>query len=335
MTRLNSATMADKGLRWGVLGVASIAVNYVVPAIGRVERARCLGIASRDLVKARRAASRLGIDRAYGSYEALLEDDEIDAVYLPLPNALHAAWSVRALEAGKAVLCEKPLATGAAEVEAIAKAAATAQQPAAEALMYRHHPQFGRLLEVVEAGAIGEPRLVRGSIGMMLAPGPDIRADPSLGGGALADLGCYVCDAACAVFDSDPIEAAAILDRVEGTVDDHDAAVLVFPGGRLAVADASFRLPWFRSVLEVHGAEGVCRLEHAFNPGQGETSIRLDRLGQASEVIQTGSCDMYAAMVRSFGRAVLDGASPHPSLASSARTARALDLIRSSATARA
>lgn len=323
--------MADKGVRWGVLGTARIALDHVVPAMGRVENARCVAIASRDRGRARQAADVLGIDRAYGSYEALLADDEVDAVYVPLPNALHAAWSVRVLQAGKAVLCEKPLATSADEVETIARAAAKAQRPAAEGLMYRHHPQFERLRELVEAGAIGEARLVRGSIGFVLPPGPDIRADPSLGGGALADLGCYACDAACTLFDDDAIEAAAILARVDGDVDDHDAAVLVFPGGRLAIVDASFRLPWFRSVLEVHGAEGVCRLEHAFNPGREETTIRLDRLGRATEVLETGSCDMYAAMLRSFGRAVVDGAAPYPSLASSGRTARALELIRAAA----
>ncbi len=177
-------------LRWGLLGTARIN-RMVIPPLRASAGNRLLAVASRDLARATGYAKEWGIERAHGAYEALLADPEIDAVYIPLPNHLHAEWTIRAARAGKHVLCEKPLALTVAEVDAMGAAARESGVVLAEAFMYRHHPQTLKVKELVDAGAIGPVRFVRGTFSFPLTRPDDVRLRPEWGGGCLWDVGCY------------------------------------------------------------------------------------------------------------------------------------------------
>ena len=165
-------------LRWGILSTADIAVKKVIPGMRTASRCEVLGIASRDRERAESTARELGIPRAYGSYEELLGDPDLDAVYVPLPNHLHAQWTIEAARAGKHVLCEKPLALSVAEVDAMTSAAREAGVAVAEAFMYRHHPQTLKVRELVQAGAIGRVRFLRGTFSFPLSRPNDVRLRP-------------------------------------------------------------------------------------------------------------------------------------------------------------
>src|SRR3954452_20305715 len=175
-------------VRWGVLGVAGIAVKKVIPAMQRSEQTEVTAIASRDKAKAAAAAGPLGITKAYGSYEELLADPEIDAVYNPLPNHLHAPLTIKALEAGKHVLCEKPIALDASEARGIAKAQHQSGRMVAEAFMVRHHPQWRRARDIVESGRLGDVRAIQTFFSSSLAAPSNIRNQADIGGGGLYDI---------------------------------------------------------------------------------------------------------------------------------------------------
>jgi len=199
-------------LRWGILGTANIALAKVIPAIQRSSNGTVVALASRDEDRGRTAATKLGIDRAYSSYDALLDDPEVDAIYNPLPNALHAQWTIRAAEAGKAILCEKPLARNAAEARHMVEACASRGVPLMEAFMYRHHPQHARVRELVTAGAIGTVNEVRAGLCVRLMDPlepTNVRLQRDLGGGALLDMGCYGVNTARLAFGEEPLRALA------------------------------------------------------------------------------------------------------------------------------
>ena len=190
-------------VKWGVLGVAKIATEKVIPAMQRGERLRDFGIASRDEARAREAAGRLGIPRAYGSYEALLADPEIEAIYNPLPNELHVPWTIKALEAGKPVLCEKPVALNAEEARTLIAARDRSGKLVAEAFMVRFHPQWRRARELAQSGAIGEVGAIQTFFSYRLLDPENVRNRPP-GGGGLYDIGCYAILTARYVFDAEP-----------------------------------------------------------------------------------------------------------------------------------
>ncbi|MDX1495553.1 MAG: Gfo/Idh/MocA family oxidoreductase, partial [Longimicrobiales bacterium] len=182
--------MSDSPVRWGVLSTANIGRAAVNPAIQASSNGELVAVASRDADRARAFASEHGIPESCGSYEALLERDDIDAVYIPLPNSMHREWTIRAAEAGKHVLCEKPLALDAAECEEMEAAAAEAGVKLMEAFMYRFHPRTERVVEMLREGVVGEPKTVRSTFTFRLRSRDNIRLDPDLGGGALMDVGC-------------------------------------------------------------------------------------------------------------------------------------------------
>ena len=200
-------------VRWGILGAADIAVARTVPAMSEVPVAEARALASRDLDRARRAADALGIPRAYGTYEELLADPEIDAVYVPLPNHLHLEWSVRALDAGKHVLCEKPLALGVGDVAKLIKARDRTGRHVEEALVFRNHPQWSQIEESLRSGAIGRPLAVQGTLAKQFLDPNDIRNNPALGGGATYDLGTYIIAACNLVFGRAPVRVMATMER--------------------------------------------------------------------------------------------------------------------------
>jgi predicted dehydrogenase len=313
-------------LRWGVLGAARIAAAKALPALSRTPGAQVRAIASRDADRARALASRFDVPKAYGDYAALLDDRDVDAVYIALPNALHVEWTLASLDCGKHVLCEKPLAARRADAIALAERAASRGVTLVDGFMYRYHPQTQRLFELVAEGAVGSPHTARGAMSFVLDDPGDIRADPGLGGGAALDLGCYVADALCRLFDGEPSRVSGVR-RVGPTgVDDTTTAVLDFGDAGTGTLEVSFRLPWIESVLEIHGREGTLRAPHLFNPGSSSPAITLLRQGRQPEEIRFPSTDMFAAMFAAFGDAARRAAEP-PFAGDATRVATALELI--------
>ena len=199
-------------VRWGVLGTANIAVERTIPAIAETSNAECVAIASRSADKAGEAATKLGIPRAYGDYDQLLDDPNVDAVYIPLPNHLHAEWAARGLEAGKAVLCEKPLCLSPAHVSQLVAVRDQTRGLIEEALVFRNHPQWALIEDVLTGGRIGRPLSVQGTIAKQFLDPMDIRNQPGLGGGATYDLGTYVIAACNLVFGRAPLRVTAAME---------------------------------------------------------------------------------------------------------------------------
>jgi predicted dehydrogenase len=279
------------GLRWGLLSTARI--NDAVLGAGVAD---VRAVASRSRERAEAYARERGIPRAYGSYEELLADPEIDAVYISLPNALHIPWSVRALEAGKHVLCEKPLSRRAADVEAAFDVAERAGLVLTEGFMWRHHPQVARAQRLLADGAIGGVRLIRAAFSGGIAPPGDPRLVRSLDGGALMDVGCYCVSAARALLGAEPEAAHAM--RLAGG-EDVDAVLtglLRFPGERLATIDCGFVLAE-RTEVEVIGDAGVLALR---DPWFGRDPVIELRLPGGRELIEAPRVNQYAAELGDF-----------------------------------
>lgn len=296
-----------KTVSWGILGCAGIAERALIPAIHAASNGRLLGIASREPRKAKAWAARFDIPKVYADHAALLGDPDIDAVYIPLPNHLHREWSVRAARAGKHVLCEKPMAMTAAEVRAMAAAAARAGVLLMEAFMYRFHPRMEAALRLLASGEVGEVRSVRSVFTFAFdAEADDYRWRPEFGGGALYDIGCYPVSAARLVFGTEPVSVFA-RSRLhpEHGVDAETDLLLEFPGRRFASLCGGFDSP-FRSVLEVVGSEGRLSLERAFSAKNFDTDIEIVR-GDRVRTRAFAATDQYARMVEHFGAAVLRG----------------------------
>jgi xylose dehydrogenase (NAD/NADP) len=298
--------MARNQLRWGVLGAARIARNAVIPAIRKSCNGEVRALASRSAERGQEVAREHGIPLTYDRYEAVLGDPQIDAVYIPLPNHLHREWSVRAMQAGKHVLCEKPLALDADEAQEMADAARTAGVLLMEAFMYRFHPRSRRVKELVDEGAIGDPRLIRAAFCFGQVAPADYRLRPEMGGGALLDVGCYGVNVARWLFGAEP-EAAQTSAEVGPTgVDLTFAGLLRFPGDRLAVVEASFKTA-MQQTYTVVGTEGAIDLPHdAFVPGVKKVTFRLRGVDDGKGKTETvHGADEYQLMVEHFADAVL------------------------------
>jgi predicted dehydrogenase len=317
-------------LRWGLLGTARIN-RMVIPPLRASARNRLDGVASRTPRRADEYAREWGIPRAMGSYEALLADPQIDAVYIALPNALHAEWTVRAVEAGKHVLCEKPLAITVAEVDAIAAAAACHRRVVTEAFMYRHHPQSALVERLVRDGAIGHVRLIRGSFRFTHTRPGDARWLPEMGGGCLWDVGCYPVSFARMVLGAEPVEVTA--EQVTGPtgVDIAFSGVLRFPGGVTVQMDSSFSAP-FHTSMEINGSTGTLIIRNPFKPGIGATVDLVDARGQV-RTLAADDQELYSGEVEDLAASVLEGTPPRVSLADSrANTAALVALLEAART---
>src|SRR6201986_3774064 len=223
----------NKKVAWGALGVANIAVKKVLPAMQRGEWCQIAAIASRDLQRAERAAKELGIGKAYGSYEELLADPEVEAVYNPLPNHLHVPWTIKAAEAGKHVLCEKPIGLTVAEAETLLAVRERTGVKIGEAFMVRSHPQWLRMRALIDEGRIGKLRAVMGCFSYFNVDPANIRNHREYGGGALLDIGCYLIQAARYSFGQEPSRVVASIDRdPQMHVDRLTSALLEFEGGQ-------------------------------------------------------------------------------------------------------
>jgi D-xylose 1-dehydrogenase (NADP+, D-xylono-1,5-lactone-forming) len=304
--------MSDRVLRWGLLGTARIN-RMLIPPLRASAGNRLLAVGSRDAARANAYAKEWGIERAYGSYEELLADPDVDVVYIPLPNHLHAEWTIRAARAGKHVLCEKPLALSVAEVDAMEAAARQGGIVLAEAFMYRHHPQTLKVRDLVQAGALGALRFVRGTFSFKLDRPEDVRLRPEWGGGCLWDVGCYPLSFARFVLGTEPVEVFGSSVVGPTGIDETFAGQLVFPGGTLVQIDAGFRVP-FRTGMELAGTEGTIVVPQPWKP-EG-LPIVLTRGGVAEE-IAVGGDDRYLLEIEELADCVRTGRPPRVSLTES------------------
>jgi xylose dehydrogenase (NAD/NADP) len=312
-------------VRWGIVSTANIN-RLVIPGAQASELVDLVGVASRDRSRAEAYARDQGIPRAYGSYESLLEDPGIEAVYISLPNEGHVPWALRALEAGKHVLCEKPLTRRAADAERAFDAAERAGRFLVEAFMWRHHPQTRRLAELVGDGAIGELRLLRTVFSFSLADPGDVRLAAELEGGALMDVGCY-CVSGMRLLAGEPVEVSAQQVVGPSGVDVRFAAVLRFEGA-LGTLDCGLDLP-ARDELEAIGSDGIL---FADDPWHGRTTgLELRRAG-ASQRIEVEAADPYRAELEDLSRAIRDGGAPLLGRADAVGQARAIEALYRSAT---
>ncbi len=303
-------------LRWGILGPGRIAPR-LVRGVAASPRGDLVAVASRDLARASAFAATHGIARAYGSYAELLDDPEVDVVYIALPNHLHAPWAVRALDAGKHVLCEKPLALAAEDVDAIIAASERSGRAAAEAFMYLHHPQIVRSVALARDGALGTLQVVLGSFSFFLDHPGDPRAEPSMGGGSIWDVGCYPVSLARRVAGEEPDRLAASARFDERGVDRTFVGQLHFPSGLLAQFDSGFAAP-DRQRIEIVGSEATLVLDAPFlcAPDGPRPTVTMWRDGEGMPV-DVPSVDQYALEVEDLTAVILDGRAPHLTLGSS------------------
>ena len=295
--------MTNKILNWGLLSTARIN-RALIPPLQVSKRNHLLAVGSRSQVSADAYAKEKKIERAYGSYEALLADPDVDVIYNSLPNHLHAEWTIRAVEAGKHVLCEKPIALSVDEVDAIKSAAHKHGRIVAEAFMYRHHPQTLKVQEIVRSGSIGAVRLIRGSFSFILSHEGDVRLNPEWGGGSIWDVGCYPISYARSVIGEEPLEVSGWQVTGDTGIDVTFTGQMRFRDDVIAQFDSSFILP-FRAHVEIVGSHGILNIPHPFKPGINE-KIYLIR-DEQSETITVKGQELYIGEVEDMADAILLG----------------------------
>jgi predicted dehydrogenase len=327
--------MRESKVRWGVLGVARIGTNKVIPAMQKGTSTRVDAIASRDGARAENAAASLGIARAYPSYEALLADPDLDAVYIPLPNHLHVPWTIRAAEAGKHVLCEKPIALTAAEAGQLVDVRRRTGVLIEEAFMVRTHPQWLRARAIVRSGQIGPLRSIVGTFSYFNDDPGNVRNVVAYGGGALLDIGCYLVNTARMMFEAEPSRVCALIDRdpVFG-VDRLTSLMLDFPGGQ-AIGTCGTQLAAGQGVV-LSGTLGRVEITIPFNappdrPSRLYVESRAGDGGTIREAIDIDVCDQYTIQGDLFSEAIRRGTpAPYP-LEDSIANLRVIDALFRSA----
>lgn len=314
-------------IRWGILSAANIGVRAVAPAMRASANGKLLAIGSRDTQRAADLYAFASNVRIYEGYEAIIADPEIEAVYIPLPNSLHAEWAIKAMQAGKHVLCEKPLAVTREEGEEMVQVAREHQVLLMEAFMYRFHPQIVWALEQIQAGVIGTVQLIRASFSFDIRTNPDnIRLQPELAGGSLMDVGCYPINLFRAIYGQAPRSVAARV-HVSGptSVDLATNAVLDYGDGRFGVLDASFGLP-SRQGAEIVGDAGIITLPVPFTPGSHEMTAFLTKNGQMTEQ-SFSSADQYQLEIEHFGQCIRSKQDPQLSLSESLENLATIEAI--------
>jgi predicted dehydrogenase len=315
-----------KKVRWGVLGVANIAVRKVIPAMQRGELSQVFAIASRNREKAQEAAAALGIDRAYGSYDELLADPEVEAIYNPLPNHLHVPWSARAAEAGKHVLCEKPIALNAAEARTLIDVRDRTGVRIGEAFMVRTHPQWLRAREVARSGEIGELRAFMCEFSYFNRDPANVRNVLEWGGGGLYDIGCYPINTSRFIFGEEPRRAIGLIDRdPELKVDRLTSAILDYPSGQ-AIFTCSMQLVPYQRV-HIFGTKGRIEIEIPFNAPPD----RPCRIWVGDREEEFPVCDQYTIQGDAFSRAIREGGEVPVPLEDSVKNMAVIDAIFRSA----
>ncbi|GIL00470.1 MAG: deoxyfructose oxidoreductase [Alphaproteobacteria bacterium] len=302
--------MTGRRLRWGILSTANIGRTKVIPGIKASPSSQVVAIASRDRARAGEVASELGIERAYGSYEELIADGEVDAIYNPLPNHLHVDYTLAAARAGKHVLCEKPIALSVREAERLRECPANVT--VAEAFMVRYHPQWLRVREIVRSGELGEARAVRAVFSYVNMDADDVRNKPEIGGGAILDIGCYPVTGGRFFFEAEPKRVVALIDRCPRFGTDRQASVIAdFGEGRQLAFTVSTQLVGHQSI-EIIGTRARAEIVVPFNAPQGEaTAVLVDEGlsfdGHLARREVIAPCDQYAEQAEAFARSVLTG----------------------------
>lgn len=322
--------MTTPTLRWGVLSTANIGRAAVIPAIHRAHNGTLVAVASRDGQRARAFAEANDIPRSYDSYEALLAADDIDAVYIPLPNSMHKEWTIKAAEAGKHILCEKPIALDAAECAAMDAAAQHAGVLLMEAFMYRFHPRTERVLDLLQSGALGTVKLIRAAFTFRLTNPANIRLQPELGGGALMDVGCYCVNVTRTLAGAEPVEAQAYAAWSDSGVDEQMAGTLRFENGMLAQFDCALTMER-REFYEVAGSDGALQIDSAFLPGTDDAAITVTRGRNGAEEQHIAGIDEYQLMVEHFADCVLHGRPLRYTAAEAAANMRVIEALYRSA----
>jgi len=293
-------------VRWGVLSTADIGLNKVIPAMQRGEYCEIVAIASRRLESAREAAERLGIPKAYGSYEDLLADSDVEAIYNPLPNHLHVPWSLKALEVGKHVLCEKPIALTSTEAQTLVDGAKRhAHLKVMEAFMYRYHPQWQRARQLVNTGAIGELRTIQSFFSYFLLDPQNIRNRADMGGGAMMDIGCYTISLSRFIFNSEPLRVCGMVEYdPQFKTDRLVSALLDFGRGTATFTCATQLVPYQR--VNLYGTLGRVEIEIPFNAPPDKPCKIWHQRGDEIDEIVLATCDQYTIQGDLFSRAILD-----------------------------
>jgi predicted dehydrogenase len=327
-------TMPNK-VRWGVLGTAAIGLNKVIPAMQRGQFTTVVAIASRDRAKAQAAATDRGIPRAYGSYEELLADPDIDAVYNPLPNQLHIPWTIRAAEAGKHVLCEKPISLTVAEAESVLAVRSRTGVKIGEAFMIRCAPQWVRLRELLNQGRVGELRSIVGFFSYFNIDPANIRNQVECGGGALMDIGCYLVHASRFAFGQQAMRVVARIDRdPQRHTDRLTSAILDFSAGQSIFTCSTQLVPYQR--IHFLGTRGRIEIEIPFNaPNDSPTRLFIDDGGDLSRKNITTetfpACDQYTLQGDVFSRAILENGEVPVSVEDSIKNMAVIEAIFQSA----
>jgi xylose dehydrogenase (NAD/NADP) len=302
-----------KTLNWGLLSTARINRALIKP-LRASKRTRLLGVASRRISSAQAFAREWDIPRACGSYEELLADPEIDVIYNPLPNHLHAEWTIKALRAGKHVLCEKPLALSLEEVDAMIAASQESGRILTEAFMYRHHPQTLKVKELVDSGALGDLQLIKGAFTFTVKRQDDFRLIREMGGGSIWDVGCYPISYARMIVGEEPAEVFGWQVEGLGGSDVSFVGQMKFGNGVHAQFDSGFKSP-LRSRIEIVGSFAVLDIPNPFKPGL-QTEMTITRDG-VKETMKVQGQELYLGEVEDMCDAVLDGKPPRISLADS------------------
>lgn len=318
--------MIDK-VRWGILGTANIALAKVIPAMQRSPLCEITAIASRDLPKAKQAAARLNIPNAYGSYEELLADNAVEAVYNPLPNHLHVPWTTKAAEAGKHVLCEKPIALSATEARTLIEVRDRTGVRIQEAFMVRTHPQWLETRRLIRTGRIGSLRSITGFFSYYNPDPANIRNKLEFGGGALMDIGCYPITISRWIYDAEPRRVLGVIERdpVFGT-DTLTTAVLEFAEGHSTFTCSTRLAPYQRMIF--HGTVGRLEVLIPFNaPNDQPTQILLD-----NELIEFPVCDQYEIQGSLFSKALRENSEQPIPLEDAINNMAVIDAVFESAT---
>jgi predicted dehydrogenase len=299
-----------KKIRWGVLGAAKIATEKVIPAMQQAVHCEVVAIGSRAAARASQAAAELGIPRAHGSYEALLADPDVDAIYNPLPNHLHVPWTTKAAEAGKHVLCEKPIALNAAEARTLLDVRERTGVRIQEAFMVRTHPQWRRARAMADAGELGEVRAIAGFFSYYNEDPANVRNVPAFGGGGLLDIGCYLVNTARFIFGAEPSRVAGTLEIDPRFGVDRMASMVLDFDGRHAAGTCGTQLQAYQRV-QVVGTRGRLEIEIPFNAPKGRPCrLMFDRTGEIHgtgiELIEVEVCDQFTIQAEEFSRAILE-----------------------------
>jgi predicted dehydrogenase len=324
----------NKKIRWGVLSTASIGVRKVLPAMQKGEYSSVVAIASRNLGKAKDTAAKLGIPTAYGSYEELIADRHVDAIYNPLPNQLHVPWTIKAAEAGKHVLCEKPISLTAAEAESLLRVRERTSVKIGEAFMIRSHPQWLRTKALIDEGRIGELRCVMGCFSYFNVDPANIRNHVESGGGALYDIGCYCIQASRYAFGAEPIRVVGCIDRdPKMRTDRLTSAILEFQGGQAIFTCGTQLVPYQR--VQFLGTRGRIEIEIPFNaPIDRPTRIVVDGgdlFGADRVTEEFPICDQYTLQGDQFSKAILEDTEVPVPLEEAIRNMKVIEAIFRSA----